>query len=137
MPLMTIRQMQNELAIFKDRSESSVRVFLYSRGVKIKERKQKIEKFGNTPGLYDLDEVLSAWDKNPLKNEFGAPKIEYSKQRRYKKPHECTDFESVKDAPFRNYMCPDYRECMNKATLVLCCNDCEKKHLVDPDWRLK
>lgn len=137
MALMTINKMMTDLDIFKGKTRTSISNFLSSRNIHPVKRAFKEKDRGTAQGLYDIDVVIEIWQKNPPKKEFGAPKVEYSKDRKYKKPHECTDFEAARDAPFRNYKCPDYRDCMNNATLVLCCNDCENKNLIDPQWMLK
>lgn len=147
MNLVTVIELQ-ELEIFKGKSESSIFSFLKTRGVISKGRGVKRYKcHGSAPALFDIEEVIEAYAKRPIKSHLnGHPQGLYYKRRTYKHPQDSDDFEHGGNAPFRNFKCPDYYECFTKAAKstkrgrdsgILDCSKCDRKNIVDPKYLLQ
>ena len=148
MALMTVDEMREQLPIFKYKSRSAVHNFLRTREVQPVCRGEKKHGKGSGQNIYDPKVVQAAYDKHPIAGGGKVKRCLSYAQRKYKKPSEIDDFEFGGNVPFRNYMCPKYKECSDNFVIEsfkkkrwsraeLDCSECEMKDEVDPDWRLK
>ena len=110
---MTVLEMKEAFDFFKEKSEASIFNFFKTRGVKGVERgKKRVKGLGTAPMLFDSEQVLKAWENNPItKNRYckkGAEKRQYNKNN--------MDTELGAKQPYRAIDdCVHYYDCLVKS----------------------